>query len=95
VPFFQPETAAHIFNRVMFNHDVATGKTASDDEYSTTGPSSAWSMSKVPEVGKAKCYLWDVLETCTAAEGAVLLSGDAIVEDYVLVGVRNGTNGTS
>jgi hypothetical protein len=94
VPIFQPETAVHIFNRVMFNQDVATGKTASDSEYSTTGPSSAWSVSEVPTLGKAQCYLWDVLETCTAAEEAILLSGNAIVEDYVLVGVKNGTNST-
>jgi hypothetical protein len=95
VPFYQPETAAQIFNRVMFNQDIATGKIASDSKYSTTGPSSAWSVSEVPEVGQAQCYLWDVLETCTAAEGAILLSGNAIVEDYVLVGVKNGTNSTS
>jgi hypothetical protein len=79
----------------MFNQDVATGKITSDSEYSTTGPGSAWSVSKVPRPGKAQCYLWDVLETCTAAEGAILLSGNAIVKDYVLVGVKNGTNSTS
>jgi hypothetical protein len=95
VTFYQPETALQIFNRVMSNLDVATGKTASDAEYSTAGPSSAWSVSEVPKVGKAKCYLWDVLETCTSEEVAVLLSGNAIVEDYVLVGVRNLTKGAS
>jgi hypothetical protein len=95
VPFFQPETAAHIFNRVTFNQDVATGKITSGSGYSTIGPSSAWSVSEVPTLAKAQCYLWDVLETCTTAEAAILLSGNAIVEDYVLVGVKNATSRTS
>jgi hypothetical protein len=93
VPFYQPETAQQIFNRVMFNQDIATGKecTVSSD-YTSTGASSAWSEDEVPEsLGEAKCYIWDVLETCTEEQEAILLSGNAIVEDYVLVGVNNGT----
>jgi hypothetical protein len=44
----------------------------------------------------AQCYLWDVFETCTKAEEAILRSGDAIVEDFILVGQigGNSTNGT-
>lgn len=94
VPFYQPETASKIFNRVMFNHDIATGTHSTTTNYSSQGASSAWSVSEVPaSLGPAKCYLWDVFETCTLEEGKVLLSGKAIVEDYVLVGVRNGTDG--
>ncbi|OAL02111.1 alpha/beta-hydrolase [Phaeosphaeriaceae sp. SRC1lsM3a] len=95
-PFYQPETAAQIFKRVMLNQDVATGKVSTTSDYSSVGRDSAWSTDTLPTLGPAKCYLWDVLETCTQAEGAILLSGNAIVEDYVLVGVRNGTtNSTS
>jgi hypothetical protein len=93
VPFYQPETALQIFNRAMFNQDIATGKecTVSSD-YSSTGASSAWSVDTVPEsLGEAQCYIWDVLETCTKEEEAILWSGNAIVKDYVLVGVNNGT----
>jgi hypothetical protein len=92
VPFFQPETAARIFNRVMFNQDVATGTQPTTSDYSSKGPSSGWSASEVPDsMHPAKCYVWDVLETCTQEQGKILLSGKAVVEDYVLVGVRNGT----
>jgi hypothetical protein len=94
VPFYQPETAYQIFNRVMLNQDVATGQQPSSSEYSTLGSNSAWSPSRLPsvdEIGIQQCYLWDVLETCTPAQAAVLLSGNAIVEDYILVGVKNGT----
>jgi hypothetical protein len=94
VPFYQPETAYEIFNRVIFNQDVATGKKPSTSDYSTSGSSSAWTPSRLPsvdEIGKQQCYLRDVLETCTPAQGAVLLSGNAVVKDYILVGVKNGT----
>jgi hypothetical protein len=76
----------------MFNQDIATGKECTLSDSTSTGAASAWSTDKVPEsLGQAKCYIWDVLETCTKEEEAILLSGNAIVKDYVLVGVYNGT----
>lgn len=94
VPFYQPETGYQIFKRVMFNKDVATGKKSATD-YSSCGPSSAWSRSVLhPNETTAQCYLWDVLETCTKAEAAILRSGTAVVEDFILVG-QNGRNDTS
>lgn len=96
VPYYQPETAYKIFNRVMFNKDVATGEVYAAN-YSSRGPSSAWSASVLQlDEEPAQCYLWDVLETCTMAEAAILRSGSAIVKDFVLVGQigGNGTNGT-
>jgi hypothetical protein len=86
-PYYQPETTYQIFNRVMFNTDVATGKIPTTSDYSSTGRSSAWSPSKLPTANEmAQCYLWDVMETCTKAEKAVLMSGQAVVKDFVLVG---------
>ena len=80
----------------MFNTDIATGQVSTVSNYSSTGPSSAWSLSELPSYNKtAKCYLWDVMETCTQEDMAVLYSGSAIVGDWVLVGGGNGTgNGT-
>jgi hypothetical protein len=64
----------------MFNTDVPTGNASCVQEgYATQ------------EQGKAKCYVWDVLETCTQAEGVVLRSGKAVVKDWVLVGGGNST----
>jgi hypothetical protein len=74
-----------MFNRVMFNKDIATGQVPSAD-YSSKGSCSAWSESEIPEEhGPAKCYLWDVLETCTKEEEVLLRSGKAVVRDYILV----------
>jgi hypothetical protein len=90
-PVFQPETAQRIFNRVMFNTDVATGNSSSLG-YTSTGLASAWIVSEPISYNKtAQCYLWDVLETCTKQEMGVLYSGKAVVKDYVLVGVDNST----
>jgi carboxypeptidase D len=102
VPYYQPETAYQIFNRVMFNTDVATGKKPTTG-YSTTGSNSAFTNSKVPtQDNQAQCYLWDILETCTGVQKQILKNGSAIVEEFILVGYKqadgskvfyNGTKG--
>ena len=90
VPYYQPETAYQIFNRVMFNKDVATGNFSSAG-YSSCGPSSAWTESVLHRhEEQAQCYLWDVFETCTKDEEAALRSGSVIVEDFILVAQRGG-----
>jgi hypothetical protein len=101
VPNYQTETAQQIFNRVMFNTDVATGKNPSIGS-STTGPNSAFTKSQVPPAEEfLSCYLWDILETCTKVQKEILQNGSAIVEDYILIGYKqahgpdvffNGTN---
>lgn len=102
VPAYQPETAYQIFNRVMFNTDVATGKENMTSNLSTMGPSSAFTKSDVPSTeAQAPCYLWDILETCNSAQKQMLQNGSAIVEDFILIGQKqaNGSaiffNGTS
>jgi hypothetical protein len=94
-PYYQPETAYQIFNRVMFDKDVATGQVAAAG-YSSVGSGSAWTKSVLqPESEPAQCYLWDVLETCTKAEIALLRNDTAIVKDFVLTGSisENSTEG--
>jgi carboxypeptidase C (cathepsin A) len=96
VPYYQPETAYQIFNRVMFNQDVATGTVdiSETQDYSSEGVDSAWTQDTLHEEEEvAKCYVWDIFETCTPQEGKILASGRAITEDFVLVGyvAENGT----
>lgn len=94
-PFYQPETAYQIFNRVMFNKDVATGQNPAAN-YSSCGSSSAWTESVLyPDEEPVQCYLWDVFETCTKAETAVLRSGTAVVKDFILVGNFGGNDTSS
>jgi hypothetical protein len=87
VPYYQPETAQQIFNRVMFNKDVATGKTPVTEHYATKGLKNAFTISRMPPHEEpARCYVWDIFETCTLEEMKILGNGSAITENFVLVG---------
>lgn len=95
MPWYQPETAFQIFNRVMFDKDVATGEVAISDEYASSGPASVEGITnEVSPSHERYCYLWDMLETCLLDEYAIVMSGSAIIKDYVLLGYTapNGTN---
>ncbi|KAG9747976.1 alpha/beta-hydrolase, partial [Aureobasidium melanogenum] len=94
VSYYQPETTYQIFNRVMFDRDVATGQisTASasnSSTYATSGNSSALVSIGAPikfESSVPSCYFWDIMETCTPAQAQLFANGSVITEDFVLVG---------
>lgn len=111
MPYYQPETAYQIFNRVMFGQDVATGQTTVDSAYRTTGSSTAVTTDVlIPYDTQVDCYLWDVLETCTSVQADMLGNGSAITRDFIMLGYKladgteviypqygqgNGTNGST
>lgn len=79
----------------MFGQDVATGKSSASDDYSSSGPSGVANITnKVTPGHERYCYLWDMLETCVPEEYVIVMSGSAIVKDYILLGYTapNGTN---
>jgi len=89
---YQPETVSRIFDRVMFDKDVATGSTDTSgnasQEYSSTGPQSSFGIKNLlPEGPKNECYLWDAVVTCTEEEVVALRDGTAVVKDFILVSV--------
>ncbi|KAF2649970.1 putative carboxypeptidase S1 [Lophiostoma macrostomum CBS 122681] len=88
---YQPETVSKIFDRVMFNKDVATGgqDVAADADYSSTGPESSFGIkNELPESAAHECYVWDILHTCNDEEIAALANGTAVVENYILTGIE-------
>jgi hypothetical protein len=101
VSYYQPETTFEIFNRVLFNRDVATGRTSTaptsnSSTYATTGNSTALVSIGAPikfESDAPSCYLWDIMETCTPAQVQIFKNGSAITEDFILVGysLKDGT----
>jgi hypothetical protein len=101
VSYYQPETTFQIFNRVLFNLDVATGQTSTapssnSSTYATAGNSSALISIGAPikfESDAPSCYLWDIMETCTPAQAQLFKNGSAITEDFILVGytLKDGT----
>ncbi|KAF2827958.1 alpha/beta-hydrolase [Ophiobolus disseminans] len=85
---YQPETVSEIFERVMFDKDVATGKidVKGNASYSSVGLESSFGIKNVlPESPKNECYVWDAVVTCTDDERKALADGSAVVEDFILV----------
>jgi hypothetical protein len=80
----------------MFNKDVATGKTPTNKcTSSTRGPVSVANVSnKAPHHPVSECYLWDIFETCTASQTAMIKNGTAIMKDFVMTGYKKA-DGTS
>ncbi|KAI0158422.1 Alpha/Beta hydrolase protein [Pestalotiopsis sp. NC0098] len=103
VPWYQPETAYRIFQRVMSNKDVATGTVSTEEgscgakPYSTSeGLDSIQSVmnDQQPAAHKHECYFWDMYETCSTDEKQMFQNGTAITKDYILIG-HVGANGTA
>lgn len=83
--WYQPETTIEIFNRVIFNTDVATGKLPTSgafNNYSTSGPSSSFSIkNKLPPSPPVDCNLWLVPSTCTMDQLYALGNGTAEIDE--------------
>lgn len=72
----------------MFNRDVPNGIDV-DDFIKTRGLTSAFTNSGTPPpAATARCYLWDVLGTCTEQQTNTLEDGTGIIEDFILVGKK-------
>jgi len=86
----QPETAYQIFNRIMFNKDVATGNlSTSCSDYTTKGPSSSFQVkNELPPPLETACYLWDVVTTCEVDQYLALMNGSAEIVDFMIVKPR-------
>lgn len=94
VPAYQPETAYAIFNRSLEGLDIATGTidVSSNANYSTTGPSSTFNVTNdVPPMPAPTCYVLDLFNCQDDAYNAVV-DGTAVVEDYIVTGLTNGTS---
>ncbi|KAF2870669.1 Alpha/Beta hydrolase protein [Massariosphaeria phaeospora] len=84
---YQPETVSQIFDRVMFDKDVATGSicTAGNSSYSSTGPQSSFGIkNQLPASPRNECYVWSEGITCTEMELLALADGSAVVRDFIV-----------
>ena len=83
---FQPEIVSRIFERVMFDKDVATGLVdVKGGNYSSTGERSSFGIKNVlPDSPGNECYAWDPLITCTQEQIGALANGTAVVEEFVV-----------
>lgn len=103
VPYYQRETAFKIFNRVMSDKDIATGNvsTAGHGEmagslYRTQGPNSIANVShELPPRAPDECYFWNIFQTCTPDQMRLIAKGQAIFQDYILVGTKGNATTTA
>lgn len=83
--WYQPETVNQVFNRVLFNADVATGKIPTSgafNNYTTSGPSSSFSIkNKLSSSPPVDCNLWVVPGTCTMDQLYALGNGTAEINE--------------
>ncbi|KAI0518326.1 carboxypeptidase S1 [Xylaria bambusicola] len=87
IPSYQPETAYKMFQRALFNKDIATGtiNTAANPDYATNGTADTWAIkNEDPEDPVHFCYLWDVEATCTEEQIESILDGSAVIISGIL-----------
>lgn len=84
MPAYQPETARAIFERAVFNRDVATGEVdlLATGDYATTGPADTLATKNAaPPAQLGICYLLDAEDTCTPDQLASVVNGTGRVVD--------------
>ncbi|KAF2232887.1 putative carboxypeptidase S1 [Viridothelium virens] len=96
VPAYQPQTALEIFQRAVFNKDLATGIVPTwpmdGSTYKTSGPNSTWHIKNpVPKAPQPTCYTYKLRETCTDEQIGKVLNG-SLIHDYILI--DNNTAGS-
>jgi hypothetical protein len=81
----QPETFYQIFNRVLSNTDIATGK-LSENGYSSKGPQSSFNIKNaLPPSRPFECSTWQAGLGCTQNQIDALDDGSVLVEEYIIV----------
>lgn len=87
VPAYQPETAFKIFQRALFNFDIATGNvsTIENPDYATTGPDNTFNITNEPIVDPgSQCYVLD-RDQCTEEQWETVQNGTALVRNWIVI----------
>jgi carboxypeptidase C (cathepsin A) len=95
IPAYQPETALAIFERAIFNRDIATGQIdLTAGKYSSSGPDNTWHrLNDVLPAPKPICYIF-AREQCTDEQWESFINGTAVVKDWVVqeLGSKNAVD---
>ncbi|KAF2028435.1 alpha/beta-hydrolase [Setomelanomma holmii] len=87
VSAYQPETAFRIFQRALFNLDIATGNTSTTASpgYAAKGPKDVYNITNEPVVDPgSQCYVLD-RDTCTEEQWEAVMNGTALVRNWIVV----------
>ncbi|KAF1988772.1 carboxypeptidase S1-like protein B [Aulographum hederae CBS 113979] len=88
IPSYQPEAALRIFERALFNRDIATGDidTAVNTSYGTSGPPDTWAFKNaLPPQPKGLCYILDPEATCTQDQLDGISNNTVLVHDWIVM----------
>lgn len=104
VPSYQPEAALRVFERALFNRDIATGTVdlratggwegrEAEEVFSSRGtPDTWWRRNEIMPAPESKCQILSLM-TCTKEEIQALRDGTAVVKNYILVGIEEKEDG--
>ncbi|WEW56556.1 serine-type carboxypeptidase [Emydomyces testavorans] len=95
VPSYQPDTAYQVFQRALFNKDIATGKVdiTQKQDYSSSGSSTTFQVkTKPPGFPKPECYILELGGSCTPEQTWKVGNGTGLIRNYILI--ENGTTPT-
>jgi hypothetical protein len=87
VPAYQPETAFRIFQRALFNLDIATGNISTTDnpDYSSEGAVNVYNITNEPiTLPGSQCYVLD-REQCTEEQWETVMNGTALIKNWIVV----------
>jgi hypothetical protein len=76
--------------RAIFDRDVATGEVDlsghNDHWYASQGPSSSWGWTEeLPGIPPEECNLWEAYSSCSDAQLAAIVAGNATINEYDIV----------
>lgn len=94
VPAYQPETAYRIFQRTLFNLDIATGTISTLEEpgYSSQGPSDVYNITNEPVTDPgSQCYVLDRGQ-CTSEQWETVMNGTALVRNWIVVDANTSSH---
>ena len=95
MPYYQPETALKIFDRLNNNFDVARGllDLTKVDSYKTEGPSTIDHIkSKIPPKPELFCYIL-APETCDTQVWKKYKNGTYEMKDYIVIEKQKNAGG--
>lgn len=84
---YQPEASLKIFERIMFNKDIAIGEIdiAQMPDYATTGTESSFHIKNdIPPEPEPTCYLLSADRSCSKEQLKAIEDGTAVVENYIV-----------
>jgi len=73
--------------RSLLGQDISTGQLKVSEDYSTHWASTTFNIkNEIPEQPPNRCYILDMLRTCSEEEISWPKEGIAVVKDYVVAG---------